>query len=117
MIRRPPRSTLFPYTTLFRSSLPVLPADSQEFFEHLSGGGGVQTGARLIRQDQRGVVCQGARDRDSLLLPSGQMLRLVRETRAEPQPGQDLAGALALLGSWDGVGEHHGEHDVLERAE
>src|SRR3989454_2541143 len=25
MIRRPPRSTLFPYTTLFRSTLPVLP--------------------------------------------------------------------------------------------
>src|SRR3989442_10542749 len=24
MIRRPPRSTLFPYTTLFRSKLPVL---------------------------------------------------------------------------------------------
>src|SRR5258708_29641315 len=27
MIRRPPRSTLFPYTTLFRSSLPNLGAD------------------------------------------------------------------------------------------
>src|SRR5256885_3640823 len=26
MIRRPPRSTLFPYTTLFRSSVPVRPA-------------------------------------------------------------------------------------------
>src|SRR3712207_8646298 len=26
MIRRPPRSTLFPYTTLFRSRLPVLQA-------------------------------------------------------------------------------------------
>src|SRR3712207_9481692 len=26
MIRRPPRSTLFPYTTLFRSLLPVSPA-------------------------------------------------------------------------------------------
>src|SRR3712207_6920814 len=25
MIRRPPRSTLFPYTTLFRSSFAVLP--------------------------------------------------------------------------------------------
>src|SRR2546426_8482331 len=25
MIRRPPRSTLFPYTTLFRSKEPVLP--------------------------------------------------------------------------------------------
>src|SRR5258707_13443760 len=34
MIRRPPRSTLFPYTTLFRSPLaavlPALPPDSPE---------------------------------------------------------------------------------------
>src|SRR3712207_8937669 len=28
MIRRPPRSTLFPYTTLFRSPLPVLLLDA-----------------------------------------------------------------------------------------
>src|SRR2546422_5950637 len=27
MIRRPPRSTLFPYTTLFRSSLSLLPTE------------------------------------------------------------------------------------------
>src|SRR3712207_9473147 len=27
MIRRPPRSTLFPYTTLFRSHVHLLPAD------------------------------------------------------------------------------------------
>src|SRR5438067_5055890 len=27
MIRRPPRSTLFPYTTLFRSPVPRRPAD------------------------------------------------------------------------------------------
>src|SRR3712207_8183646 len=26
MIRRPPRSTLFPYTTLFRSAAPALPS-------------------------------------------------------------------------------------------
>src|SRR3712207_9211089 len=26
MMRRPPRSTLFPYTTLFRSGIPVVPA-------------------------------------------------------------------------------------------
>src|SRR2546425_9761456 len=31
MIRRPPRSTLFPYTTLFRSGVPAaLPADSHD---------------------------------------------------------------------------------------
>src|SRR3712207_8628694 len=29
MIRRPPRSTLFPYTTLFRSRLPVAGGGSQ----------------------------------------------------------------------------------------
>src|SRR2546430_13528395 len=28
MIRRPPRSTLFPYTTLFRSALPMQPSDT-----------------------------------------------------------------------------------------
>src|SRR2546429_5408618 len=28
MIRRPPRSTLFPYTTLFRSFVPVTPASA-----------------------------------------------------------------------------------------
>src|SRR3712207_9059067 len=37
MIRRPPRSTLFPYTTLFRSVVPAAgSADSQETSEKLS---------------------------------------------------------------------------------
>src|SRR2546426_4712093 len=31
MIRRPPRSTLFPYTTLFRSPIAGLPQDLQGF--------------------------------------------------------------------------------------
>src|SRR5258707_4935860 len=31
MIRRPPRSTLFPYTTLFRSKCPNRHAEVQEF--------------------------------------------------------------------------------------
>src|SRR4051812_49732095 len=31
MIRRPPRSTLFPYTTLFRSSLAISGADGGRF--------------------------------------------------------------------------------------
>src|SRR2546426_9312830 len=32
MIRRPPRSTLFPYTTLFRSVYPKLPFDPSRDF-------------------------------------------------------------------------------------
>src|SRR2546422_4631707 len=33
MIRRPPRSTLFPYTTLFRSGLLGLHEDADHFFQ------------------------------------------------------------------------------------
>src|SRR3712207_7718234 len=35
MIRRPPRSTLFPYTTLFRSLMPVPPSAKGE---HVASG-------------------------------------------------------------------------------
>src|SRR5256885_8929278 len=45
MIRRPPRSTLFPYTTLFRSvavrptfHLPALLAKQAANIDHISGG-------------------------------------------------------------------------------
>src|SRR5258707_9221996 len=37
MIRRPPRSTLFPYTTLFRSRLPGIPGARQRRIETLLG--------------------------------------------------------------------------------
>src|SRR5438093_9713215 len=46
MIRRPPRSTLFPYTTLFRS-------------RHAELGGGVQGGAELQRLRRLGVEDEG----------------------------------------------------------
>src|SRR5688572_32203235 len=41
MIRRPPRSTLFPYTTLFRSG------------EEVGGRGDVALGAKAVRDQQR----------------------------------------------------------------
>src|SRR2546430_10697522 len=53
MIRRPPRSTLFPYTTLFRSR--VLAAFRQE----LQGGGGELLGTAVIdasRTDYTGSI-------------------------------------------------------------
>src|ERR1039458_9181068 len=37
MIRRPPRSTLFPYTTLFRSSIPELEAVGVQLVHHPHG--------------------------------------------------------------------------------
>src|SRR3712207_8824458 len=49
MIRRPPRSTLFPYTTLFRSPLDgmgfrVEPAGSRTLTFFSAGGAAVRTG-------------------------------------------------------------------------
>src|SRR3712207_9121317 len=35
MIRRPPRSTLFPYTTLFRSEVAVIGVDDEEWGQRL----------------------------------------------------------------------------------
>src|SRR2546430_10942666 len=53
MIRRPPRSTLFPYTTLFRSHSE--PEEAQEALEHdhlRHGEGGVhQHRAKEVRHD------------------------------------------------------------------
>src|SRR5256885_11052679 len=60
MIRRPPRSTLFPYTTLFRSLVDVIPGEHQ----HVLGP---------VRDDQLDVLVHGVRraaipDRTELLL-------------------------------------------------
>src|SRR2546426_12548262 len=45
MIRRPPRSTLFPYTTLFRSRAPRRPSGSHRFLLPLSALPGFAHGA------------------------------------------------------------------------
>src|SRR2546426_2704836 len=53
MIRRPPRSTLFPYTTLFRS--------------------------RLVHQEDLGAHAERARDRHPLLHAARQLVRVRSE--------------------------------------
>src|SRR5258708_23127169 len=65
MIRRPPRSTLFPYTTLFRSTGQDLLVDRPKVDGVLEVAGGVQAGEaglcavqaalhRVAHQQQRG---------------------------------------------------------------
>src|SRR5689334_24105251 len=71
MIRRPPRSTLFPYTTLFRSLAKVdlgeCPACASKFFGRREHCGNCRP-ARLERPaQQRGIA---ARDRKSTRLNS-----------------------------------------------
>src|SRR3712207_9315263 len=93
MIRRPPRSTLFPYTTLFRShgDLPVVPLDHDtkiarssrmeirkaatrgdqlpaRRFSHFSATGGIQHQAHL--HACVGALGKGVGDRKSTRLNS-----------------------------------------------
>src|SRR2546425_10180486 len=74
MIRRPPRSTLFPYTTLFRSldAVPHQPG--------VADGGELRAGADLRRSRHR-------RDRRHGAAPG----------RARPLMGETVLVALALL--------------------
>src|SRR3712207_7554037 len=65
MIRRPPRSTLFPYTTLFRSNGPYAACTSPRDYTSLAGGSHT---IRVRAIDQAGNV--GAADRKSTRLNS-----------------------------------------------
>src|SRR5690349_22497753 len=60
MIRRPPRSTLFPYTTLFRSrgmpSTPIRPADWKNTIKTMSSA------ARVPRSEEHTSELQSRRD-------------------------------------------------------
>src|SRR2546422_7562562 len=65
MIRRPPRSTLFPYTTLFRSIVPmsgrVVPLSAwsvppEHTYRRISRGGAAGGGARLAPGNGAGGV-------------------------------------------------------------
>src|SRR3712207_7710327 len=60
MIRRPPRSTLFPYTTLFRSVGDVETAPGEAGVGQLRGGDGGGRRLRLVLADVDGRL--GARE-------------------------------------------------------
>src|SRR3712207_7074883 len=82
MIRRPPRSTLFPYTTLFRSDRQeqdaqgVVPdADEPAGVAHPHGlqvgvGAGARAGVGVLRADDRLGPPQAPEDRKSTRLNS-----------------------------------------------
>src|SRR2546428_12652542 len=68
MIRRPPRSTLFPYTTLFRSVLPLLDDAAMGGAALREDAGGQRGAARRVRRGAplvpgRGLRPGGARRR------------------------------------------------------
>src|SRR3712207_7195400 len=66
MIRRPPRSTLFPYTTLFRSFVEraLLERGVAEERQHHRAGAAPLDGERGADRDRQAATDQSGRDRD-----------------------------------------------------
>src|SRR3712207_7786713 len=89
MIRRPPRSTLFPYTTLFRShhgqvAGAVEPADQLEEIELV---GDVQERRRLVEQQDGRVLRERQRDPGPLALTARELAERDRKsTRLNSRP-------------------------------
>src|SRR5256885_11379786 len=71
MIRRPPRSTLFPYTTLFRSSQPI--ADTQRLVT-LIGRSGYPPWAPDVQAASWNTSPSACRDRKSTRLNSSHLV-------------------------------------------
>src|SRR3712207_7508480 len=100
MIRRPPRSTLFPYTTLFRS-----PLRQRELVDHgLRSAGNLSVrlgrleGAGLIERE-RGEDKRTRSEEHTSELQSRQYLvcRLLLEKKKPPTPSSSLYSALDFL--------------------
>src|SRR2546426_1784429 len=82
MIRRPPRSTLFPYTTLFRSHVPVL-ADARARESHQSHQPGERHGQdeeRVLRA-RRHLAPRSEEHTSELQSPCNLVCRLLLEKK------------------------------------
>src|SRR2546430_15122526 len=103
MIRRPPRSTLFPYTTLFRSRAVV---QHEELPAHL---------AVEPRHDGGGMARGGVTAR-ALVEPRGRIVRTIERERLDEHLDRaaaretDLPRPPIAPGQLQGPGPHRGEN-------
>src|SRR5947199_5154578 len=90
MIRRPPRSTLFPYTTLFRSNFLDESPERKTSFIEISRGGKLpyKTGSpaisrseeRFSRNAETDLVCRLLLEKKKLRLPVAIDTNILQET-------------------------------------
>src|SRR2546422_5589792 len=96
MIRRPPRSTLFPYTTLFRS-LRVTPPTLEGFARETTTGRARRVGPPRVRGGEIGrahselqsrlhLVCRLLLEKKKVLLPADASIFRALCTDAAPKP-------------------------------
>src|SRR2546429_6365458 len=91
MIRRPPRSTLFPYTTLFRSDLTVsVDGKSQLAMRRADGSWFVPLSNGLLADDRLEVVVAHDGIREVL----GGRITPAREGSGPPRPARGTASGV-----------------------
>src|SRR5436189_3445076 len=81
MIRRPPRSTLFPYTTLFRSWQPATQLERVHVAQHRLDG----------RPDRRGGAGRSEEHTSELQSPMYLVCRLLLEKKKKTKQKQSIA--------------------------
>src|SRR5258708_31745680 len=93
MIRRPPRSTLFPYTTLFRSSNTVMAAriarsDAPRIFSSLNAGTTTETftASRPAAGREAVKVSRSEEHTSELQSPDHLVCRLLLEKKKKLEP-------------------------------
>src|SRR5256885_8772324 len=92
MIRRPPRSTLFPYTTLFRSVAQSRPAGARP--EQRPGRRGDGPLRALRRQARGGAPSDGQPDRKSTRLNSSHLVISYAVLRLQKKPPLNAESSL-----------------------
>src|SRR2546430_8034227 len=111
MIRRPPRSTLFPYTTLFRSK-PKLEELAAEGFR----GKNVKRGERLVHEEHFGLDDESAGDPHTLFHSTGQFLGVGGFKTVKADGINDAQGAFAAFDGRHAAGLERG-FDVFKNGE
>src|SRR2546430_11444915 len=101
MIRRPPRSTLFPYTTLFRSDVPAPPAGGSVpaalVLAHRAARRGVGAGARGGGRGSGGAdLCRSEEHTSELQSQSKIVCRLLLEKKKTRLTGRCLLAAMSV---------------------
>src|SRR5256884_8018233 len=107
MIRRPPRSTLFPYTTLFRSRRFSLLEKARAKFETLSGGQRQRLAVALalvndpqvlfLDEPTAGLDPQSRRELHEVIRQTRQAGKTVGPTTHYIEEAQQLCDRLAVL--------------------
>src|SRR2546427_5907585 len=90
MIRRPPRSTLFPYTTLFRS-LELIRAAAPDFFPERNPPAGTVVGVATLPRDGLLIAVRSEEHTSELQSQSNLVCRLLLEKKKDSEDDHGLA--------------------------